>query len=364
MRPVDRPLIKLWLLVFAGATAFVALFATHAYVFTTATGGTMRWTPILLLAMSEWYTWAALTPVLIALIRRYAVERPTSAKSITIDVAAVVLFAGTHVLTLAVLRYFNVGGDNRGRSFVETLNRMLSGELHASLTTCIGIVAIVHAAEYYDRYRVRKIRTSQLEAALARAQLDALRTRINPHFLFNALNSISALIEDDPKAANQMVARLGDFLRLTLKNNGNQNSTLEHELQLLKSYLQIEQIRFGDRLKVAIDVEPETLKAFVPSLILQPIVENSFRHAFSKVDTGMLRIRARRLRQRLELTVQDNGPGMPATGGSTGLGLSNTRDRLETQFGRDQQFRWENAPNGGLVVTIQIPFQEGAGPWN
>ncbi|MBI4472973.1 MAG: histidine kinase, partial [Acidobacteria bacterium] len=185
--------------------------------------------------------------------------------------------------------------------------------------------------------------------------------QINPHFLFNTLNSISALIDEDRKAAQKMLSRLGDFLRLTLKSPANQISSLEQELEFLTSYLQIEQVRFENRLNMTIDVEPSALSAKVPSLILQPIVENVFRHAVSKVDFANLHVRARRQGDVLELTVQDNGPGLPRDSDRTeGIGLRNTRTRLQTQYGAAHSLLLENAPEGGLVITIKIPFEAAA----
>jgi LytS/YehU family sensor histidine kinase len=228
------------------------------------------------------------------------------------------------------------------------------------------LVGFYEAFDYYRRYRERERRAAQLEveavqleAQLTRAQLDALRMQLHPHFLFNTLNSISVLMQEDVAAANDMLLRLSELLRLSLNQNQSHEITLRQELDFLKLYLEIEQTRFQDRLKVRIEAAPDTLEARVPNLILQPLVENAIRHAVAPRATETLVIvRSARDNGNLQLQVSDNGDGVPVTTNTTnGIGLANTRSRLEKLYGTDQAFELRNAPGGGVQVSLTIPFR-------
>jgi len=183
--------------------------------------------------------------------------------------------------------------------------------------------------------------------------------QLHPHFLFNTLNSISVLMQEDVAAANDMLLRLSELLRLSLNQNQSHEITLRQELDFLKLYLEIEQTRFQDRLKVRIEAAPDTLEARVPNLILQPLVENAIRHAVAPRATETLVIvRSARDNGNLQLQVSDNGDGVPVTTNTTnGIGLANTRSRLEKLYGTDQAFELRNAPGGGVQVSLTIPFR-------
>jgi two-component system, LytTR family, sensor kinase len=188
--------------------------------------------------------------------------------------------------------------------------------------------------------------------------------QLHPHFLFNTLHSISSLVLEDPPKANSMIARLGDFLRLTLDNSDQQLVSLKQETEFLRCYLEIEQVRFGDRLTVAFELEPQTLSAQVPHLILQPVVENAVQHAIApRATRGHITIEARRLNSLLRLEVRDNGPGITSNGvspGMKGVGLSNVRARLDQIYGSDFRLDLVNSRDGGLAVVMEIPFQREA----
>jgi sensor histidine kinase YesM len=214
---------------------------------------------------------------------------------------------------------------------------------------------------YYRRLREGELRASQLETQLTQAQLQALKMQLQPHFLFNTLHSISALVHRDPETADHMIARLGDFLRLTLENSGAQEVSLQKELEFLRCYLDIERVRFQDRLTTSLDVEPRALDTPVPNLILQPIVENALRHGLAQQSApGHVEISAKRENGSLRIQVRDNGPGLSAITRPNGkvregLGLSNTRARLAQLYGAAHRFELSNAPGGGLLVTLEIP---------
>jgi signal transduction histidine kinase len=221
------------------------------------------------------------------------------------------------------------------------------------------ISAGIHALDYYRHYEERSLAASQLEAQLAQAKLHLLKMQLHPHFLFNTLNSISALLHEDVEQADLMIERLGDFLRLTLDHSTAQEVTLREEMEFLNCYLAIEQIRLQDRLTSQIEVEPHALDAQVPSLLLQPIVENAIRHGIApRSAPGRIEIRARHQRSSLVLTVRDTGAGLAANGSSgKGMGLAITRARLERLYGAKHRFELCNAPEGGVLVTLEIPFQ-------
>jgi LytS/YehU family sensor histidine kinase len=188
--------------------------------------------------------------------------------------------------------------------------------------------------------------------------------QLHPHFLFNTLHSISALVHKNADAADKMIARLGDFLRLTLENSGAQEVSLQEELEFLKCYLEMERIRFEDRLTVQMDIEPQALGARLPNLILQPIVENAIRHGISpRTSPGRIEIEARRLNGTLQVLVTDNGPGLPSDSNTgsiikAGVGLANTQARLKQLYGNQHRLDLSNAASGGLTVILEIPFQE------
>ncbi|MGH9935785.1 MAG: sensor histidine kinase, partial [Blastocatellia bacterium] len=205
-----------------------------------------------------------------------------------------------------------------------------------------------------------ELKAAQLEASLTQAQLDALRMQIHPHFLFNTLNTVSVLMRNDAEAANRVLVRLSELLRLTLDKAGRHQAPLQEELEFLDLYLEIERTRFQDRLSVRTDIDPATLDALAPTLILQPLVENAIRHGIAPyVKQGLIEIRARRQGRQLELQVRDSGPGLSnfrRTATAQGIGLANTRSRLEQLYRGEHQFTLDDATGGGLLVTIRLPF--------
>jgi two-component system, LytTR family, sensor kinase len=214
---------------------------------------------------------------------------------------------------------------------------------------------------YYQRYREREAQAAELRRELVEARLESLRMQINPHFLFNTLHAVSALIHENPEAADRVVARLSDLLRLSLDQSKPQEVPLREELEFLDRYLEIEQTRFGDRLRVEKQVQPDALPALVPYLILQPLVENAIRHGIEpREDTGQLSIQARRNNGKLELRVTDNGDGLaerPGQAPREGIGLSNTRSRLHHLYGDKFLLELTSPNGGGLEARIDIPYR-------
>jgi sensor histidine kinase YesM len=225
---------------------------------------------------------------------------------------------------------------------------------------CYGtIVAVESSLRSYRRFEKGKIRAAKLSSQLGRARLQALKMQLHPHFLFNALNSLSELMQEDPEAAQQMIKNLEKFLQLTMKSNHVLEVPFEEELEFLKCYLAIEYVRFQNRLNIKMDIEPQILKVAVPNLVLQPLVENAIRHGIApRKSAGQIEIKASRKNGMLMVSIQDNGPGLSRTQRKIlpgGLGISNTRERLRQLYGNHHRFEMINAPEGGLIVTLEIP---------
>jgi sensor histidine kinase YesM len=228
------------------------------------------------------------------------------------------------------------------------------------MATYWALVAFVHAIDYHRESQEREIAAAQLQTQLAEAQLEALQRQLHPHFLFNTLNTIATLMHRDVHAADEMLVQLSDLLRLTLDRIGTQQVPLKDEVDFLKKYLEIEQTRFGDRLIVNIDIDPEVLDAPVPNLILQPLVENALRHGIGpRIGVGRVDVTASQSDGLLTMTVRDNGVGLSQdklNAFHSGVGLSNTRSRLENLYGSRHRFEFQTPPGGGLLVTIGIPM--------
>jgi len=298
------------------------------------------------------------TPLVLWLARRFSFGRQGWPLALVIHLlvgtAISAAWATYHIFLDA---YFGGGLDGLRLS---SFPRLIFVHLDKELLVYWIIVVVSHAVHYYQRYREGELRASQ-------AQLQALKMQLHPHFLFNALHSISALVHTDPDAADKMIARLGDFLRLTLESSAAQVVPLRQEIEFLNCYLEIERTRFRDRLTTRIDVEPQVLDCRVPNLILQPIVENAIRHGVSQRSAhGHVEVRAARAGASLRLEVRDNGRGLPEGDAAApctkggGVGLANTRARLQQLYGADYRFELSNSPAGGAVVTMEIPLQGSA----
>jgi len=237
------------------------------------------------------------------------------------------------------------------------------------LLAVAGAIA-TYATAWYERlltsYHVQARARERLEARLAHAQLEALESQLHPHFLFNTLNAITALITQEPRSAERIVNGLSELLRFSLGRTGGQEVTLERELDLLGRYVEIQTVRFPDRLQVAVEAEPEVLAALVPSMILQPLVENAIRHGIApRAAGGRVEVRAVRAGETLRLTVRDDGLGGAAEEGGVarpGVGLANTRARLRHLYGDRQEMHAAPVMTGGYLVTIDIPFHTAAVP--
>jgi two-component system, LytTR family, sensor kinase len=316
-----------------------------------------------------WLLWAALTPLIVWLTARFPLARGRRLRQLSLHVAACLALTLAHrasyLLTCWLLK---VAVFRQRQTFVSAFDYFFFFNLSTGFT-CYALILMASFAFFYSSYQRKSLTISRLEAELAqlheqstRERLQALQMRLQPHFLFNTLQSISALLDEDVEAADEMIARLGDFLQLTLESSSALVVTLEEELKFLDRYVRIESVRLKDRLDVRWEIGPETLAARVPNLILQPLVENAIRHGIAaRPAPGRVEIRATRADGLLRLQVTDDGPGLggdtpanPARQGGHGVAL--TRERLESLYATRQRLTLAAAPGGGLAVTLEIPF--------
>src|SRR5437762_7377637 len=279
------------------------------------------------LILVQFYLCAILSPLLFKFSRRFPIEfRPLNLRNLLLYFPSLISFAGIHQLIhLAVLWSITPRWRQQYPALIDCYRAYFAFGFYIDLIIASLIVVAVHALLYYQNFRASELAQSSLITQLAQAQLRALKMQLHPHFLFNTLHSISSLVLEDPPKANSMIARLGDFLRLTLDNSDQQLVTLKEETEFLRCYLDIEQVRFGDRLTVTFELEPQTLSAQVPHLILQPVVENAIQHAIApRATPGSIKVAAKQTNGLLRLEVTDNGPGLTTRTNaleSQGLGL-------------------------------------------
>jgi two-component system, LytTR family, sensor kinase len=310
------------------------------------------------------YGWAILFPFIALFVRKFPFERRNWRRAVITHSVAALLFIGAHTILYAAFYEIIHGTFFQAENALTRIQFLFLRNWILDLSTYGLILASIYANDYYRRFQEEQIKSSELKAQLANSQLQTLKMQLHPHFLFNTLNSISALIHEDPRAADKMVARLGDFLRLTLENSGEQEVTLQKEVEFLNRYLEIESVRFEDRLTIETNIEPETLQACVPNLILQPIIENAIRHGISRQTApGVIAVSARRAGENLRIEIEDNGPGLNTAikenKNGTGIGLANTRARLAHLYGENHSLKISNAEPSGVRVTLEIPFEAG-----
>ncbi|HKB09778.1 MAG TPA: histidine kinase [Vicinamibacterales bacterium] len=358
----SRPLPR-WLLVFGFWTLIVLAYSARGEV----RMATSLWVPISRLdafkaAVAQWYPWAVMSMAIYwvnrklpvapdALVRRLLIHVPLS---IVFTVAYTYLYRGATIL-------LHAPNDPNwvGATVLETASRV-TYRLGTFVYWAIAMICV--ALDYQSNLKDRELRTSELERLLSEARLATLRTQLDPHFLFNTLNSISAYVESAPRQARLMIEQLGDLLRLSLDHADQHEIPLERELTFVDRYIQLQLVRFADRLDVQVRVDPEVMAAAVPTFLLQPLIENAIRHGTSKLTAaGAIELCAWRSGDRLHIRVQDNGPGLPRgwrLEPHIGIGLGNTRARLEQLYG-DGEYSLEIAPaeQRGTCVDLTFPYR-------
>jgi two-component system LytT family sensor kinase len=350
---------RLWLetaLIFGAWAVFGLLLANQSYIQAALGGRQMPWYVALRPGLLEAVLWALTTLVIFWLARRFPLDRGRLLRAIAIHVLAALGIALARTGIMVVLGWYVPWVRPRIFGF------QFWGTSSQNFLFYALLLGIAHLALYYRRYREREEAAERLARGLTEARLHALKMQLQPHFLFNTLNAISALIPADAKPARRMLARLGDLLRVTLEHEATQEVTLREELAFLEPYLEIEQARLEDRLTVVMNIAPETLDARVPHLILQPLVENAVRHAIAaRIEPGKVEISASRGPDGrvLQLEIRDDGPGLNRereVRTRRGVGLTNIRARLEELYGAEHRFTLENQAAGGVVVRIAFPF--------
>ena len=349
------------IVIFASWSLFAAFMALQEHYTAQVMGKPMTWAYTFRAEFTYAYLWALLTPCVLWLAKRFPVDQRNWYRAAPLHATACVLIVAVQksAYVLLVPAYSPHWQVHDLASWLRSV--VVSLDYGVLL---YGIVLLIHyAVEYYARYQEGRIKGSQLETRLAQAQLNALKMQLHPHFLFNTLHSISTLVNEDPEAAEAMIARLSELLRISLENTGAQEVPLSQELEFVERYLEIEQIRFEDRLRISFDIDPQTLDARVPNLILQPLVENAIRHGIAHNAGGKVEVRSSLAGGKLLLQVLDDGVGLASPGlRRPGLGLSNTRARLEAIYGKEHDFVLRNASNGGVEAAIRMPFQPQAQP--
>jgi len=321
----------------------------------------IAWTVAFTRSSKEILAYAICTLAVLWFCGRVRHEAGRRARWFSLHMLAALAFAVTHV---AFVSWLEAGERSVQTGEILTFH-YLFGKLLVSYTLSnifkYWIVVVGYLGwHYYKAYRERERQAGALATELVQARLQALRMQINPHFLFNTLNTISALVHENPDAADRMIVRLSELLRRTLDRGDVQEVPLREELEFLRSYLEIEQMRFPDRLTVTFEIEPKTNELLVPHLILQPLVENALRHGIMpREEAGRIAVSARVVDgQNLELKVCDNGNGLSPTNGKLGregIGLNNVRSRLAQLYGEAQKFTIGNAPDGGVESCIRLP---------
>ena len=319
----------------------------------------------LVAALVRLVPWILLTPLVVWAASAYTLERLTWKRSLPVHLAVCALSFGV----VSLFAYLSPPAPALGRADPTELNRLnresrttafiILRRITYQMPIFWGLVGVAHALQFYERTKTRERREAELEARLAQARLQALRMQLNPHFLFNTLNSIASLVHELPQA-EQMIEALSELLRLTLQAPDRQEVSLREELHFLEHYLLIEQIRFGDRLRVKVQIEHSALDASVPILILQPLVENAVRHGIeAQLAPGLIEVTAERAGASLLLRVRDNGRGLtPSAQGwlREGVGLSNTRSRLQELYAGAASFEVQPGKPTGFSVELRLPW--------
>ena len=365
--PLFKKGLSTWGAVFAISTVVGLFFAAQMHYASAAFGRPVSWGQGLYWGLGDWYEWAILSPAIFWLARRFSFERGRWRGSLGVHIVAGLIVAVAHLMLCGLAEQIQGLVQGNSVSFPASFRRLFTNRFHLNVAVYGLIVCAWHAWAYYRKYRDRERQAAELAGRLARVQLQALRMQLNPHFLFNTLHAVSSLMLKDVTAANRMITRLGELLRLTLETSEQQEVPLEQEMRFVERYLEIEAIRFGDRMAVNMNIEPATLDALVPNFLLQPLVENAVRYAIEpSAGSGEIEISVARNNGRLILEVADNGGGNGPEGilqpkglgaPGEGIGLSNTRQRLQQLYGEKQTLELKTREFGGLLVSITIPFR-------
>lgn len=337
-------------------------FASQFYVASLKAGRAVSWREAIVWSLGDWYVWGLLSVPIFALARRFHVEGRQWRPRLAIHACACVITALLYLFIRVWLGQLQLLWHGNAATFGDLFTPLLAKSFIFNVIVYWVIVCLAHALDYYEQSRQRERRGLELEKHLSQAKLQTLQLQLNPHFLFNTLHAISALMHKDVDAADRMVAQLSDLLRRALESGDEHEVPLRQELDFLERYLAIEKTRFGPRLKVQLLVEPDTLDALVPNLLLQPLVENAIHHGIEpQARPGEVGITARRVNDELVLEVRDDGVGLPETH-TENVGLANSRARLGQLYPGRSRLELRSRESGGVSVTVSIPFRSSGRP--
>ena len=340
-------------------TAFGLYSALQTHYRTSFRPDPLSWAQSLYIELTYALSGAIFTPFIFFMAKHFRLERRPYWRNVAVHLFAAAVFASATKVLWDVFVQPPKGWIRGGF----TVSKFLIS-IDAGLDYGVGlywlVVLLLYAVDYYQRYETGLVNAAQLQTQLVQAQLDSLKMQLHPHFLFNTLHTISALVHEDPEAAERMIAQLSEMLRLSLDNAGLHEVPLREELHFLDLYLDIEQIRYAERLRVKFDIEPGTRDALVPNLVLQPLVENAIRHGIApKTEGGEISIAAKQQDGNLVIRITDNGAGLRSDGvtlSKPGVGLSATRGRLERMYGSSQSLVLRGLATGGVEVRVVMPF--------
>ncbi len=344
----------------AGAWSLVGLLSTQqTYVALTVSGRGIGWGRLLIAHIPGALLWILLTPPIVEITRRQAESRQRWIAVIPIHLAGIFVATALDALLYDALgsRVLPYPPTSLVAGFVRYLN--------INITNYLGVVAVTLLARYATLLQERQLVAAELSSQLTVAHLRVLQSQLRPHFLFNTLNTVAELVHRDAAAADRMITRLGVLLRRSFDSHEAQEVPLRTELEFLQDYVDIMKLRFGGRIAITLHVEPSAQDALVPSLVLQPLVENAIRHGLEpRLGKGTVTVVARRQAEMLELEVRDDGQGLPvrradgSQGWRMGVGLQNTADRLRHLYGDAHRFDIRSRPGagGGTTVAIELPF--------
>lgn len=356
-------MFKIKKIYFLGLWVIPAILSTNSfYLRDLVNNKSTSWLSVFFVQLLVWLLWAGFTPFILFLSRKFRIERPhrlirTLFHAIT-SIVFVLIYLALYTYILGMVNQVTI----TLAWFKGTYVNIYIAVNHWAIMIYWSILGIGYAFEYYNKFREREVHASQLERQLVEVQLQTLKTQLQPHFLFNTLHTIGSLVRHDKKeTAVKMLAGLSDLLRLSLDNVGKQEILLNEELEFLKLYLDIQKVRFQDRLNVQMKIAPETLDALVPVFILQPIVENAIRHGFDKHrKAGSLEIHVLKENDALRMEVYNEGPALAKNwhlSQTEGVGLRNTCERLKQLYGEDAKLELKNAETGGVLTTIILPHK-------
>jgi two-component system, LytTR family, sensor kinase len=354
-----------WLSILGVWAVLGVIYAGPIYMEVRAEGMNHAATRVFSWGILTWCAWAPLTPLMILVARRFSLVGPAWKRGLLAHVPAFLIISAIHsaaatAITLRVKPFDNMGSSSN--LFWPRYFSRMKGAFGSDLLIYGAVIGVCYAFDYYRKYREREFLAAQLETQLAQAQLDSLRTQLHPHFLFNTLNGIVGLVRDQKnETAVNMLVGLSDLLRHALEYSNQQEVELRDEINFLELYLNLQQMRFSDRLQIKLDIDPRTRRALVPSLILQPLAENALRHGIGhSIASGLVGVSSRLENGSLKLKVFDNGVGLSPDWqlkSSGGIGLANTAARLQQLYNGEHRLDIQNRPEGGVEVVVVVPFR-------